>query len=62
MHFLFLKLTASIWTSENMQEPQNKVQKINNIVQGLQILCSCPAAATAMLCDTTQHETAILMV
>jgi hypothetical protein len=45
-----------------MQEPQSKDQKINNIVQKVQILCSCPAAATAMLCDTAQPETDFLMV
>jgi len=27
MHFLVLKLTASIWTSKNMQEPHSKVKK-----------------------------------
>jgi hypothetical protein len=62
MHFLFLKLTASMQTSKNMQETHSKVQKINNVMQRGQILCSCPAAATVMLCDTTQHERDFLMV
>ena len=38
MHFLFLKLTASIQTSENMQESHSKVQKINSIVQSANIV------------------------
>jgi len=59
-HFLFPKFTASIQTSKNVQEPHSKVKKIDSVVQRVQILCSCPAAA--MLCDTTQHETDFLMV
>jgi hypothetical protein len=56
MHFLFLKLTVAIQTSKNMQEPHSKVQKINNIAQRVQILHSCPVAATVMLCDTTRDR------